>query len=108
MGFRMYVNTDNESIEFPKFYGYAEEKYVKQSWDFLKQDCEYNDMYIGNCYGPVKLDSKSFAEFIDIYMDEYCHWADADIGNNWIRIEMLRNKIKEIIESDKDVELEWG
>lgn len=103
MGFRMYVNTNNESIEFPKFYGYAEEKYAKQSWDFLKQDCEYNDMYIGNCYGPIKLDSKSFAEFIEIYMDDYCHWADID--NDWI--ENLRNKMKEIIESGKDVSLDW-
>ena len=65
MGFRMYVCTKDESIEFPKFYGYANEKYVKQSWDFLNQDCEYYDMYIGNCYGPVKLDSKSFAEFLN-------------------------------------------
>ena len=105
MGFRMYVNTNDKSIEFPKFYGYAEEKYVKQSWDFLKQDCEYNDMYIDNCYGPLKLDSKSFAEFIDIYMDEYDHWAGC--GNDWIRTELLRNIIKEIIESGKDVTLDW-
>lgn len=109
MGFRMYVNTKDESIEFPKFYGYADEKHVKQSWDFLKQDCEYDDMYIGNCYGPVKLDSKSFAEFIDIYLDEYCHWASVDIDNDndndWI--EHLRNKMKEIIKSGKDVTLDW-
>ena len=105
MGFRMYVNTNDESIEFPKFYGYAEEKYVKRSWDFLKQDCEYNDMYIGNCYGPVKLDNKSFAEFIDIYMDEYVEWTD--ISTDWLWIEYLRNKINEIIKSGKDVELDW-
>lgn len=105
MGFRMYVNTKNESIEFPKFYGYANEKYVKRSWDFLKQDCEYDDMYIGNCYGPVKLDSKSFAEFIEIYMDEYCHWTNID--DNLIWVERLRNKMKEIIKSGKDVTLDW-
>ena len=105
MGFRMYVQTDDENIEFPKFYGYADEKYVKKSWDFLKQDCEYDDMYIGNCYGPVKLDSKSFAEFIEIYLDEYCRWVDND--NNWIWIDYLRNKIKEIIKSGKDVTLDW-
>lgn len=103
MGFRMYVRTEGESIEFPKFYGYADEKYVKQSWNFLKQDCEYEDMYIGGCYGPVKLDSKSFAEFIEIYMDEYCHWAY--IYSNWI--ENLRNKMDEVIKSGKDVELDW-
>ena len=99
----MYVRTNDKSIEFPKFYGYADEKYVKRSWDFLKQDCEYNDMYIGGCYGPVKLDSKSFAEFINIYMDEYVYWADR--RDDWV--EHLRGKINEVIKSGKDVELDW-
>lgn len=132
MGYRLYVyekNKERFDICLFKFYGYAEYKYIKPSWEYLwprvidqfpdhfydADECEdaFDCMHQYGGYFDCNVDAATFREFIDLYISSRNEWVKNSGKVDWstwiIDINSPEFKtLKDLYDSNCNKTLDWG